>query len=176
VQEVSSKFGTVATLGDDEVLSGTLDYQNDIDMYRINLTAGEVYTFALTGDGVETSMPRAYLRLFDSTGTAVTDQLLNFSSALETVFTATQSGTHFVRVGSTSSSAREGGFLLLACNTTVEGDALANTLRGSAQNERISGFDGNDWLVGGAGDDTLFCDKAAAAYYDGFGTVPGQVY
>lgn len=116
-------------------VSGNVDYSGDEDWFRVDLQAGNQYSFALSG------LPDSLLKLFDSSGDFVafdddggggTDSLLRFNPASDgtyyiaaSVYGNMDTGTYSLVVSSqvatseTVSSVREAG--ILALGTPVNG-------------------------------------------------------
>lgn len=79
---------------------GTVSSNADHDWYRVTLTAGQTYTFALVGTGGN-GLEDAYLRLRNSAGTEIShDDDGGPGSNSTFTFTAATSGTYYLDVGS----------------------------------------------------------------------------
>lgn len=96
---------TTYTLGLGHTAQGVLSTGADHDWYRVNLVAGQQYTFAEVGTGTN-NVRDTFLRLYDTNGTTVItsndDGLPNLNSIL--TFTATTSGTYYLDAGSFANS------------------------------------------------------------------------
>jgi hypothetical protein len=68
--DASASNATPYTLTPGDAINGELTAPGDHDWYRIELIAGETYTFGLTGAG-DMVVPDTYLRLFDGTSTQI---------------------------------------------------------------------------------------------------------
>jgi hypothetical protein len=177
LQETAGGISTSARLTLGQAMANTLDYEGDLDAFRIALTAGETYTFALTGDGGAQSLDQGYLQFVDATSKAIGNRHFDRDGPLETTFVPDETGTYFVQVGGTNGT---GDYVLSAFvrTTLPSGDVGDNTIIGTPDNELINGFGGNDyivgaggrdWLIGGDGYDVMFGDGAAAGYHHAAG-------
>ncbi|WP_435258459.1 M10 family metallopeptidase C-terminal domain-containing protein [Thioclava sp. FR2] len=91
--DAAANASTVYVMGAGDTFNGNYSNGNDIDWIRIELVAGQSYTFTLDGLGAVD----AYLRLYDSTGTMVAfndDGAGNLDSRIS--FNATTSGTYYL--------------------------------------------------------------------------------
>ncbi len=83
-----------------QTAQGTLNSNADHDWYRVTLTAGQTYTFALVGTG-GSGLDDALLRLRNSSGSEITlDDDGGPGSNSTITFTAVTSGTYYLDVGS----------------------------------------------------------------------------
>jgi serralysin len=92
---------TAYTLTPGQTAQGLLSTGADHDWYAVALTAGQIYTFALTGTGTN-NVTDTFLRLMGTDGTtelASNDDGLEGSNSLIT-FTATATGTYYLDAGS----------------------------------------------------------------------------
>jgi hypothetical protein len=94
---------TTYSLGIGQTAQGNLSTGSDHDWWRVNLVAGQTYTFAEIGTGLNRvgGNGDTYLRLRDSTGSQITfndDSGPGLSSSL--TYTATSSGTYYLDAGS----------------------------------------------------------------------------
>lgn len=104
-------------------LSGSLDYPSDTDWYRIRLTAGESYRFALNSSGGETALGDPYIRVYTASGDEIAaddDGGDGLNAYLE--FTAPTTGTYFVGA-SAFGDAATGGYTVSARAGDIPGDA-----------------------------------------------------
>src|SRR3954463_15727549 len=93
---VAGSTGTSSSLSGGSSLRGFINSNGDQDWYAVTLTAGQTYTFALSGFGVG-ALSDAYLELLNSSGTQVTfndDAGQVYNSRI--TFTASTSGTYFL--------------------------------------------------------------------------------
>lgn len=128
VDTVPGDRSTTATLRLGTPVSGALDTPGDHDWFRIDLIAGQRYSFTTSaiGDGITDTL----LRLRDPSGNVVaenddiSDDIL--FSAIS--FTATTSGTYFLDVGGYA-DARTGAYQVVARSTGASG---ADTIAGDA--------------------------------------------
>src|SRR2546423_10828678 len=67
---VPGSTGTSSTLSGGSSVRGFINAGGDQDWYSVSLTAGQTYTFALSGFGIG-ALSDAYLRLLDSSGVQV---------------------------------------------------------------------------------------------------------
>lgn len=90
---------TTAVLTIGGTVDGLLDTVGDRDWFRVELVAGQRYTFAVgpTGTG---DIEDSYLRLHNSVGTLIAENDDAGSLFSRLSFTATTSGTYYVSVGS----------------------------------------------------------------------------
>lgn len=98
--------GVTLTLG--IPVNGVIDLDGDHDWYRIELVAGQKYTFTLTGNG-PTPLSDPYLRLRDAGGTELAfddDSGAGLNSKI--IFTAGYTGTYYLDASAFSSEI--GGF------------------------------------------------------------------
>src|ERR1044072_8465233 len=86
---VAGSIATIATLTSDSSVRGYVNSLTDQDWYRITLSGGQTYTFAMDGMG-QGAVADAYLRLFDASGSQlaldddsgpITCSLLTFTAA-----------------------------------------------------------------------------------------------
>ena len=99
---------------------GSLDYAGDKDWFRIRLTAGESYRFALASDG-ESGVSDPYLRLHGADGAEIAqddDGGEGLNAYLE--FTAATTGNYFVEAGGFSPDAT-GGYTHQRCGRRYSG-------------------------------------------------------
>ena len=116
------------SLGD--VFQGMLDPAGDKDWVQVELTAGTVYDITLTG------IDPADLTLFDSAGNWVVNMDgfvvsgYSFPSGTKLIFSATVTGTYYIRIGSWDSNFTGDYELSLVENTIPEGtyDEIADYL------------------------------------------------
>src|SRR4051794_23919592 len=114
---VPGSTGTSLTLSGGSSVRGYINAGGDQDWYAVTLTAGQTYTFALSGFGVG-ALSDSYARLYNSSGTqlALDDDSGPLSNSKLT-FTATTSGTYYISAGGYGTSV--GQYLLtMATGTT----------------------------------------------------------
>lgn len=96
---IPGNTSTLEVLAVDSSVNATISPETDQDWFRIDLTAGQSYTFSLTGsDGTPLADP--YLRLFNSSGTLVAqndDAGGELNSQI--TFVAPAAGTYYVAAG-----------------------------------------------------------------------------
>jgi hypothetical protein len=93
---VPGSTGTSSTLSGASSVRGFINAGGDQDWYAVTLTAGQTYTFALSGFGVG-ALSDAYLRLLDSAGVQVAfDDDSGPLANSKLTFTASASGTFYV--------------------------------------------------------------------------------
>ncbi|MBO3759984.1 M10 family metallopeptidase C-terminal domain-containing protein [Ciceribacter sp. L1K22] len=98
--DASASSGTNYRLGVGQTAQGRLSSNSDHDWYRVTLTAGQTYTFAVVGTGGN-DLPDPFLRLRNSSGSVVSyDDDGGPGSNATITFRATSSGTYFIDVGS----------------------------------------------------------------------------
>jgi subtilisin family serine protease len=155
VDAIAGNNSTTSSLSFSTAQLSTVDFAGDQDWFRVNLTAGWRYSFAMNADGA--SSFDSYLRLLNSSGQqlAFNDDGSGLNSRIS--FTVTASGTYFL--SAQGDGASTGAYSLSM--TAVEADRVLNgttrndTLNGASGNDSLSGMAGNDRLVGLAGNDTL---------------------
>ena len=152
---IAGNNSTTAALSVSTAQLSNIDFAGDQDWFRVNLTAGWRYSFAMDAAGASSLDP--YLRLLNSNGQqlAFNDDASGMNSRIS--FTVTASGTYFLSAQGDGASI--GAYSLSM--TAVEADRVLNgttrndTLNGASGNDSLSGLAGNDRLVGFAGNDTL---------------------
>jgi len=164
VDNIAGNTSTTATLSVAAPRSSIIDFASDQDWFRLNLTAGHRYDFAM--DATAGSSLDTYLRLLNSSGgqLAFNDDASGLNSRLS--FVATTGGTFYL--SAQGSGATTGGYRLAMTQTPVdmtligtEGNDLLNGASGADRisglggNDRLFGFAGNDYLDGGRGSDQL---------------------
>ncbi|KMK63981.1 calcium-binding protein [Puniceibacterium sp. IMCC21224] len=158
IEEVSNTFGSATVeLSTTAPVVSELDYETDIDVFRMTLEAGAIYTVTMAGDGGPGAIGRTDMRIYDGDRNLLRDVDTNTSSN-DITFLANEGGLYYVAVGSNfsgtyslnlTSSSGTGG------NDTLIGTDGSDTLLGLGGDDRLEGGDGNDRLEGGAGDDGL---------------------
>jgi len=146
---------TIAVLSPSAPQGSNIDFGGDQDWFRLTLTAGWRYSFAMdaaAGSGLD-----PLLRLLTATGQqlAFNDDGSGLNARLS--FSVTTSGTYFL--SAQGDAASTGGYSLTM--TAVEADRVLNgttgndSLNGAGGNDSLKGQAGNDRLTGGAGNDSL---------------------
>lgn len=100
---------TTYALGVGQTVQGTVTTQTDHDWYRVNLVAGQTYTFAMIGTGVTNDLEDTFLQLRNNAGTVIAsndDGGPALSSSL--TFTASTSGTYYIDAGAYSDGGQYG--------------------------------------------------------------------
>ncbi|MCM2475684.1 protease [Rhizobium sp. CG5] len=130
--------GTTYRLGIGQTAQGTISSAADADWFRVSLTAGQTYTFALVGTG-GSGVTDAYLRLLNASGVEVTyndDGGPGFNSSI--TFTVTTSGTYYLEasglgdatgqygLSATAGSRAHYDYMMGAGNLIREGDSWAS--------------------------------------------------
>jgi subtilisin family serine protease len=152
---IAGNAATAASLTANASQASSIDFGGDQDWFRVTLSAGWRYSFAM--DATAGSSLDSYLRLLSATGQqlAFNDDAVGANSRLS--FTATTSGTYYLSAQAFEAST--GSYNLTM--TAVEADRVLNgtsrhdTLNGAGGNDSLSGFAGNDLLLGFGGNDTL---------------------
>ena len=104
ILETSDAAGNATTsyvLDVGQTAQGLLSSAADHDWYRVDLLAGETYTFAMTGTGTN-NVVDTYLQLYDADGTTVLaqdDDSLSGANSILT-YTALSTGTYYIDAGS----------------------------------------------------------------------------
>jgi len=109
--DATAGTGTGYTIAVGDTFTGTLSTVGDQDWVRVQLTAGQTYTFTLDGSG-GTPVSDTYLELLNAGGSLVAfddDSGADTNSAL--TFTVTTSGTYYLNAGSYGNS-YSGGYTL----------------------------------------------------------------
>jgi len=103
--DASANTGTAYALTVGQTAQGQLSTSTDHDFFRVNLTAGQTYTIAMTGTGVN-NVVDPFVRIYAPNGTTVVtsdDDGLPGGNAIVT-FTASSSGTFFIDASSFNNS------------------------------------------------------------------------
>lgn len=127
---------TAADMGVGEFFMGELSTGNDTDLIAVTLEAGVTYTFAAVGVGaLYDGVFDLTMEVKDANGNSIAfSDNYNFTSFIEranegVTFTATQTGTYYIEVGSYSSS-DDGGYGV----SVVEGDLASFNVEMGAGN------------------------------------------
>lgn len=91
--DIADNTSTTTTLALGATLSSSIQSSNDLDYVRITLTAGQTYTFSLTGG----TLSDPYLELRDASGVLIAqndDGGITYNSLL--MYTAASSGTYYL--------------------------------------------------------------------------------
>ncbi|MGI9127736.1 MAG: S8 family serine peptidase [Roseomonas sp.] len=155
VDAIAGNNSTTASLSLSAGQLSTVDFAGDQDWFRLTLTAGWRYTFAMDAEGGSSLDP--YLRLLNGNGQqlAFDDDASGLNSRIS--FTVTASGTYYL--SAQGDGASTGAYNLSM--SAVEADRVLNgttgndSLNGASGNDSLNGQAGNDRLVGFAGNDTL---------------------
>jgi len=156
---IAGNTSTTATLSPNAAQVSTIDLAGDQDWFRINLTAGSRYDFALNAS---TGSPlNAYMRLLDANGALLmaNDDAVGLNSRLS--FTATASGTYYVSAQGSGSSI---GAYSLSVAQTVLADTIASNTSTTAT---LTTASARSSVVDTAGDQDWFRLNLTAGYrYD----------
>jgi serralysin len=96
---VAGSTSTSSTLAIDSSVRGYVNTASDQDWYRVDLVAGQQYTFALNGFGTG-AIADPYLRLFNGSGSQLAfDDDSGPLGGARLSFTATATGTYYVSAG-----------------------------------------------------------------------------
>ena len=152
---IAGNAATTASLTASASQASSIDFGGDQDWFRVTLSAGWRYSFAM--DATAGSSLDSYLRLLSATGQqlAFNDDAAGMNSRLS--FAATTSGTYYL--SAQGFEAARGSYSLMM--TAVEADRVLNgtsrndTLNGAGGNDSLNGLAGNDLLLGFGGNDTL---------------------
>lgn len=150
--------GSPATRGRVTVGGGTtrgaIDAPSDVDMFAVAVTAGQQYTFELTGTE-DSGLDDPYLALVDAAGNLLAsddDSGVDLESLL--TWTATASTTLYLAAMDFdlgTGSYQVSGFT----RNQLFGSFAADTLTGTSGNDTLDSQQGDDVLRGGRGDDIL---------------------
>lgn len=137
---------TLAALSPGAPQGSNIDFAGDQDWFRLTLTAGWRYSFAMDADAGSSLDP--LLRLLTETGQqlAFNDDGSGLNARLS--FSITTSGTYFL-------SAQGDGVSIGAYSLTMTEVEADRILNGSSGNDSLNGGGGNDSLNGQAGNDRL---------------------
>lgn len=95
--DAAATTSTAYTLQAGDIVQGTIGTGGDHDFYRVNLVAGQTYTFAMVGTGIN-NVTDTYLRLLGSDGTTQLafddDGLQGLNSVI--TFTASSTGVYYI--------------------------------------------------------------------------------
>ncbi|PPJ46822.1 peptidase [Rhizobium sp. KAs_5_22] len=130
--DAAASTGTGYTMAAGDSFTGTLAAVGDNDWVRIQLTAGQTYTFTLNGSG-GSPVYDTYLELLNSGGSILVGDddggTSGYNSAI--TFTATASGTYYLNARGLN-NAYSGGYTLTAAvappPTVYTNDQIANQL------------------------------------------------
>lgn len=152
---IANNTGTDAVLLAGETRSGRVDAKDDYDWYRVELKAGQTYSWTVTGDGAPDQVKNAFVGLRDADGTNIKYDY-GYSGPASVSFTASTSGTYYISAG--SHGGYSGGYVLTGGTdlSRLGGDARDNLLAGDNGGNAIRGMAGNDTLIGNGGNDNLF--------------------
>src|SRR5689334_665759 len=115
---VSGSTGTSSTMSGGTSVRGYINGGGDQDWYAVTLTAGQTYTFALSGFGVG-ALSDAYLRLLNSSGTQVAfDDDSGPLANSKLTFTASTSGTYYISAQGYGTTTTGQYLLTMATGTT----------------------------------------------------------
>jgi len=93
---VAGSTGTSSTMSSGTSMRGYINTSGDQDWYAVTLTAGQTYTFALSGFGTG-ALSDAYLRLLNSAGTQITfDDDSGPLNNSKLTFTASTTATYYL--------------------------------------------------------------------------------
>ena len=151
--DIAGSSSTTAALVVGTLQNSTVGFSGDQDWFRVALTGGYSYNFAMdavSGSGLDT-----YLRLLNDAGTQVAynDDAVGLNSRI--TYTATTTGTYYVSAQGYSSSTGSFGLGMTQLVMNLVGTSRNDILTGGAGNDTLSGLAGNDALNGGAGADTM---------------------
>lgn len=152
---IVGNIATVASLSAGAPQTSSIDFGGDQDWFRLTLTAGWRYDFAM--DAAPGSSLDAYLRLLNASGQALAmnDDAVGLNSRL--AFVVGSSGTYYLSAQGFDAS--RGSYTLTMtgreADRTIIGTANNDTLNGASGNDSLGGLAGNDLLRGNAGQDTL---------------------
>src|SRR6476469_6093959 len=97
--DAAASTATIYTLNVGDTAQGVLSSSSDHDWYRVNLVAGQTYSFAMIGTGTH-SLQDTYLSLHNSAGTVLAvDDDSGPASSSSITFTATATGTYYLDAG-----------------------------------------------------------------------------
>jgi hypothetical protein len=115
---VLGSTGTSSTMSGGTSVRGYINGNGDQDWYAVTLTAGQTYTFALSGFG-RGALSDGYLRLLNSSGTQVAfDDDSGPLANSKLTFTASTSGTYFISAEGYGGSTTGQYLLTMATGTT----------------------------------------------------------
>lgn len=90
--DAPNSFETRFTVSAGDTIDGAIDFDGDIDWFRIDLEAGQVYDFAQTGLGLD-------LVVYDETGARVAANADGgFQDRFQLYFAPAETGTYFIEV------------------------------------------------------------------------------
>lgn len=143
--------GTTARLADGETKAGKIEVPEDEDWFRVELKAGRLYSFDLTGVGQgKAALTYPIVELMDASGGWITDNM-GYGRHVGVSYPAEATGTYFVRVNSYSDP--DGGGYRLSMSSEVYaddfGDGLATNGRiapGETVEGRIAWVEDEDWF------------------------------
>ena len=106
ISDAAAGTSTSYSLGIGQTLKGTVGLTSDHDWYKVNLVAGQTYTFAMVGTGVgPRHLDDPVLSLRNGSNTVIASGGDKGPGAYERItFTATQSGTYYLDAAGRSSA------------------------------------------------------------------------
>lgn len=152
---IAGNTSTTASLSASAPQTSSIDFGGDQDWFRLTLTAGWRYDFAM--DAAPGSSLDAYLRLLDASGRALAlnDDAAGLNSRIG--YVVGSSGTYYLSAQGFDAS--RGSYTLTMtgreADRTIIGTKNTDTLNGAGGNDSLGGLAGNDLLQGNAGQDTL---------------------
>ena len=153
--DIAGDLRTTSVLSATASCQSAIDFAGDQDWFKVSLTKGYIYTFAM--DAAAGSPLDAYLRLLDSTGQelAANDDLVGWNAGLSVI--ANIDVTCFISAQGyqTSTGAYSLSMTAAVGSLNLVGTAGADNLVGAATNDGLTGLGGNDTLDGGQGADTM---------------------
>ena len=134
--DASANTETAYTVSLGDVFQGTLDPAEDKDWVKVELTAGTIYDFTLTG------VDSAEFTLFDSSGSHIVSGGV-IPSGAKLIFSPTATGTYYIYVGSTDSDHSGDYEISLVENTIPEAtyDEIADYLTNGYWEQRAFDVD-----------------------------------
>ena len=155
IDVIAGNAATMAILTAGAAQASSIDFAGDQDWFRLTLTAGWRYSFAM--DATAGSSLDAYLRVLTANGQqlAFNDDGSGLNARLS--FTATTSGTYFLSAQGDGTSTGSYSLTMTAAEAdrVLNGTTRNDTLNGAGGNDSLNGQAGNDWLLGFAGNDSL---------------------
>jgi subtilisin family serine protease len=161
---IAGNATTTAMLAIAAPQASEIDFGGDQDWFRLTLTAGWRYEFAM--DAASGSLLDTYLRLLSANGQqmAFNDDAAGLNSRIS--FVVTTSGTYYLSAEGFEGSSGTYSLTMAATeadrilngssrNDTLIGASGNDSLNGSSGQDSLQGFEGQDTLLGLTGNDTL---------------------
>ena len=163
--DIAGTLSTTAVLTTDSPHQSLIDVVNDQDWFKVSLTKGYVYTFAM--DAAAGSAVDSYLRLLDSTGKelAVNDDAIGANARISIIANVDVTCFISAQAYQTTTGAYTLSMTSALGSLNLTGSSGADNLVGAAGNDLLTGLGGADTLDGGLGADTMVGGAGNDVYF-----------